>query len=358
MLSTTATYYDGLTSTPHSVDVNFDERNNEIQFFLPDFTNKLWKIEDIEFQKLNFCLEISNKAHLSETLKIVDEDFAKQFIESLNKNGKLSIYQQLINKNIKVHFTILAFLVAFIVVAYIYFVPWVGEKSTVMIPQEFDSYLSNEFLIDYLSDNEVDSIKTKGLEQFSALLDLSKNKNLTFMVIKSEVVNAFALPNGKIIVFTGLLDKIKSPEELTALLCHEVIHINHRHSVKMLARNLAGYIFISAMFSDVNGIMTVIAQNAENLQSLSYSRKFETEADTEGLKLMIINNVNPKGMVSLFQRIKEDDKALPSFLSTHPVTDERIKVITEMIKTSYYVDKENIKLNNAFKAIYNDGQKY
>jgi Zn-dependent protease with chaperone function len=358
MLSTTATYYDGLTSTPHSVDVNFDERNNEIQFFSPDFTNKLWKIEDIEFQKLNFCLEISNKAHLSETLKIVDEDFAKQFIENLNKNGKLSIYQQLINKNIKVHFTILAFLVAFIVVAYIYFVPWVGEKSTVMIPQEFDSYLSNEFLIDYLSDNEVDSIKTKGLEQFSALLDLSKNKNLTFMVVKSEVVNAFALPNGKIIVFTGLLDKIKSPEELTALLCHEVIHINHRHSVKMLARNLAGYIFISAMFSDVNGIMTVIAQNAENLQSLSYSRKFETEADTEGLKLMIIKNVNPKGMVSLFQRIKEDDKVLPSFLSTHPVTDERIKVITEMIKTSYYADKENIRLKNTFKAIYNDGQKY
>ncbi len=119
----------------------------------------------------------------------------------------------------------------------------------------------------------------------------------------------------------------------------------------MLARNLAGYIFISAMFSDVNGIMTVIAQNAENLQSLSYSRKFETEADTEGLKLMLQNKVNPLGMLSLFQRIKDDEKALPSFLSTHPVTDERIKVIKKLIKTSHYTDNNDNKLINAFKAI-------
>jgi len=348
MPSTIATYYDGLTSTPHSVELKFDESNNEILFLSSDFNEKVWKIEEVEFQKLNFCLEISKKSNLSETLKIVDEDFAKQFIDSLNRKGKLTIYQKLIHKNIKVHFAILAFLVAFIAVAYIYFVPWVGEHSTVMIPMEFDNYLSNEFLIDYLSDNKVDSTKSKQLKHFASLLDFECTKPLSFIVIESDIVNAFALPNGKIIVFSGLLDKIKSPEELTALLCHEVIHVKNRHSVKMLARNLAGYIFISAMFSDVNGIMTVIAQNAENLQTLTYSRKFETEADTEGLKQMIINNINPNGMVSLFQRIKDDEKALPSFLSTHPVTDERIKVIKELIKTSHYTDNKDIKLIKIF----------
>lgn len=356
MLSTTATYYDGITSTPHSVELIFDERNNELLFLSSDLKDKIWKIEDVEFQKLNFCLEISNKINLSENLKIVDEDFAKQFIDTLNRNGKLTIYQKLIHKNIKVHIAILAFLVAFIALAYIYFVPWVGEQSTVMLPMEFDNYLSNEFLIDYLSDNKVDSIKSKQLEHFASLLDFESNKTLSFIVIESDIINAFALPNGKIIVFSGLLDKIKTPEELTALLCHEVIHVKNRHSVKMLARNLAGYIFISAMFSDVNGIMTVIAQNAENLQSLSYSRKFETEADTEGFKLMLQNKVNPQGMLSLFQRIKDDEKALPSFLSTHPVTDERIKVIKELIKTTHYTDNNDNKLINAFKAIYKNVQ--
>jgi predicted Zn-dependent protease len=103
------------------------------------------------------------------------------------------------------------------------------------------------------------------------------------------------------------------------------------------------------MFSDVNGIMTIIAENAESLNALSYSRKFENEADSDGLQLMLNNNVNARGMLNLFQRIKTDEKALPSFLSTHPVTDERIAQISKQINNS----KANPKQNQELKQIFN-----
>ena len=74
---------------------------------------------------------------------------------------------------------------------------------------------------------------------------------------------------------------MKSYDQLVALLGHEVSHVNNRHSIKILTRNLAGYMMISLVFSDLNGIMSVLAENAQQLRSLSYSREFEEEADEQ-----------------------------------------------------------------------------
>jgi predicted Zn-dependent protease len=232
-------------------------------------------------------------------------------------------------------------------------VPYVGEKSVVLIPNDFDNYLSNQFLINYLAENKVDTVKSEWLTHFGNALDLKNEKELGFVVVESDIVNAFALPDGKIVVFTGIIDKVKSYDELAALLAHEAAHINGRHSVKMLARNLAGYIFVSAMFSDVNGIMAVIAENAESLQSLSYSRKFENEADREGVYLLLNNNIQPEGMVKLFSRLKDDENVLPVFLSTHPVTDDRIQTISGIIKQTQFEIVPNSKLDYYFNKLKN-----
>jgi len=353
-MQTAATFFDGESSVPHHVEIKFDERNNELLFLSSEYKDKFWKIEDIDFQNLDFCLEISNKTNSLELLKITDKSFVKFFIDSLNQNNNLSVYQKLLHKGIKFHIFIATLLIALIGTGYFYLIPWIGEKSVVMIPAEFDNYLSNDFLINYLADNKVDSVKSERLTDFSAQLDFKNSKPLSFIVVESEIVNAFALPDGKIVVFTGLLHKMKSYEELTALLSHEAVHVNNRHSVKMLARNLAGYIFVSAMFSDVNGIMSIIAENAENLQSLSYSRKFEDEADTEGVRLMMHNKVHPRGMINLFKRLKDDKYAMPEFLSTHPVTDSRIQVISEVIRKTDYSFKTNLKLKQSFDLIRNE----
>ena len=121
----------------------------------------------------------------------------------------------------------------------------------------------------------LDIKKSKYLEQFAAELNLGNTKPIRFTVVKSDEVNAFALPNGQIVVFTAILDDMKSSDELVALLGHEASHINNRHSTKMLCRNLAGYMIVSLLLSDVNGIMAVLADNAHQLHSLSQLKAYQ-----------------------------------------------------------------------------------
>jgi beta-barrel assembly-enhancing protease len=147
---------------------------------------------------------------------------------------------------------------------------------------------------------------------------------------------------------------MESSDDLVALLGHEASHVNHRHSIKMLCRNLAGYLVVSLIFSDINGIMAVLADNALQLHSLSYSRAFEHEADEQGLKIVMNNKINPSGMVKLFENLeKESEISIPKIFSTHPLTNERKESIKKIISVTAHEVKPNAKLNAIFARIKN-----
>ena len=121
--------------------------------------------------------------------------------------------------------------------------------------------------------------------------------------------------------------------------------------MKMMCRNLSGYLFVSAILGDVNGIMAIIGDNVNNLQSLSFSREFEHQADADGFKILMQNQVNPQGMSNLFKRLDDQMSIIPEFLSSHPVTKERIQFIDQLIKTKPYQIKENTRLEILFKEL-------
>jgi predicted Zn-dependent protease len=205
-----------------------------------------------------------------------------------------------------------------------------------------------------LERNSINKEKSEAVKEFARNIEFNNTKELNFTVINSKIINAFALPDGNIFIFTGLIDKLENYEELAALMGHEVSHVNNRHSIKMLCRNLAGYIFISAIFTDVNGIVSVIADNAHNLQNLSYSRKFENEADKHGTIILMQNKINPFGMISLFTRLQEEEHAssvIPEFLQTHDVTSARINNINNFIEENNYTEEYNPALNRLFEEI-------
>ena len=111
---------------------------------------------------------------------------------------------------------------------------------------------------------------------------------------------------------------------------------------------------MSAVLSDVNGIMATIGDNINNLNSLSYSRSFEQQADEEGLDLMLQNNINPKGMTNLFKRLQSENNIdIPQFLSSHPVTENRIDYIQNLIKEKKFKNIENPILKGYFIKLKN-----
>jgi len=349
-----AKYFDGQSSASRQTTVVFNDTMNEFRLHTADGTSVVWQLDDLQFEQYGSLLEIRNKNYSGAILKIDDKDFSEKLYVVMKQNKRIDIHTRLLNLGLLKITTIAVCLLSLIVLVYFYVLPPIAEKSATLLPESFDNEIGNVFMNTFLNKNDIDTTKTKYLEQFAAELNLKNKKTLRFTVVKSKEVNAIALPNGQIVVFSAILENIESSDELVALLGHEVSHVNYRHSTKMLCRNLAGYMIVSLLFSDVNGVMALLLDNAQQLHSLSYSRSFEQEADEQGLKILMDNNVNPNGMVKLFEQLKKESKfSIPKIISSHPLTNERKENMQKIISETVYVVKTNDKLNYIYEHIKN-----
>ena len=102
-------------------------------------------------------------------------------------------------------------------------------------------------------------------------MDVPTAYRIRITVVNDNVVNAFALPGGRIVVYTALLKQIKSYPELAALLSHEFTHINNKHSTKSIFRRLGSKVFIGLLFGRFGTVTSVLVNHADNLKSLTYS---------------------------------------------------------------------------------------
>jgi predicted Zn-dependent protease len=349
----TAFFYDGKSSSQQEIELFFDSNKECIHFVSPDGAQNSWPISEIEFDQQSTVLQLSFGTDLIQHIKIEDSNFIKKINQFRKEKGLIGWYQKLIDLKTALHWGIAVSIIAIIGLCYMYVIPWVGEKSVVLIPEEYDNNLGTSAWIENEYFVAIDSSKTKILNDFAKQLNLKNTKELKFTVVESNDVNAFAMPDGNIVVFNGILNEMKNYDELVGLIGHEASHVNNRHSMKMLCRSLSGYLFVSLILGDANGVMAVIGDNANTLQSLSFSREFEQKADFDGLQIIADNNVNPRGMSNLFKRLQDDKSnfSVPEFLSSHPVTEERINYINKRIKSKSFIIRDNPKLKTLFEQI-------
>ena len=345
-----AILYDGKSSVPQSVILFFNEHKHSFTFETAAVYKNEWFITDVVFETLDTGLQMQHQGDDAiEIIKIADAAFINKIKVFRKENGHENWYERLINLGIKMHLVLALLILSIIGLTYVYVIPWFGEKSVAIIPESYDDKLGSSFEEQSLLFSEVDEAKTKSLNAFAKELQLNNTKPLNFVYVNEDVVNAFALPNGTIVVYSGIVDKMQNYDELVALLGHESAHVTGRHSMKMLCRNLSGYIFISAILGDANGVMAIIGDNVNSLQSLSFSRKFEEEADLKGLQIVTKNKVDPKGMSNLFKRLQsKGTMSIPQFLSSHPITEERIKYINALNSGEKHDIQENVKLKKLF----------
>jgi len=177
-----------------------------------------------------------------------------------------------------------------------------------------------------------------------------------FAVLDSPVVNAFAAPGGYIYVTRGILAMMNSEAELAVVLGHELGHVNARHSMSRLSNamlataGLAVGSVLSETFADLAGL----AGTGLQLLFLQYSRDDEREADELGVIYAREGKYNPAKMIDFFATLEKmgdlsGGHALPGFLSTHPLTSERIENTRAMITEQ---DQNlNIRSRDFFKSI-------
>ena len=161
----------------------------------------------------------------------------------------------------------------------------------------------------------------------------------SFDVIDSKEINAFALPGGATFFYTGLMDKLKTEDELAGVLGHELTHVRKQHWAIAYAdgekRNLGLTILLMAVRANSN-LNNIAGLSDDLIFELPFSRKHETEADDGGYDSSIAAGYNPQGLADTFKMMRQEikDGAPPEFFSDHPDDKNRIKRIEDKIEKS------------------------
>ncbi len=165
-----------------------------------------------------------------------------------------------------------------------------------------------------------------------------KDYQYHFFLIEKDELNAFTTPGGNIYVYTGLLDKLTTDDQIAAVLAHEIGHCAARHTVKKfqaaLGYNIVSSIIISQIAEAQAQKITAMSTNAVmSIIFSAYSRQDEYEADRLGLKYMHLACFDPQASAQTFEILKAESKGPqpPVFLTSHPYLQDRIRMGKEEI---------------------------
>lgn len=164
-----------------------------------------------------------------------------------------------------------------------------------------------------------------------------------FHIAKDSTLNAFALPGGYMVINSELILRARSAAELQGVLAHEMSHVTEQHGLRMVITSAGVLVIAQAVLGDVTGLLATLGSAAPLLLNQRYSRGFESQADDRGLELLQRARIDPRGMVSFFEQVREEERKMreklrkttggrtadvlervSGFLSTHPATERRI----------------------------------
>jgi Zn-dependent protease with chaperone function len=202
------------------------------------------------------------------------------------------------------------------------------EWAVARIPVEWEQKLGEAVYQDALSKETVlkeGQAVAAVQEMTQRLTDKIPHNPYKFQVsvLQSPIVNAFALPGGYVVVYTGLMKKAESGEEVAGVLSHELNHVLQRHGLERMVKMLGFAAVVSIVMGDQQGLIGLAKELGLNLVTLKFGREQETEADLTGIRLMSDARIAPEGMIGFFERLSEKDKARVELFSTHPMSAAR-----------------------------------
>lgn len=175
---------------------------------------------------------------------------------------------------------------------------------------------------------KVQAIANKLIAQVGVFRADAKSWDWEIHMLKSDEINAWCMPGGKIAVYTGLLDKIKPTDaELAAVLGHEIAHALREHTREQVSQQMATNLGLSVLAAlTKNNQLADLGSNLTNVMfTLPNSRSNEIEADNMGVELAARAGYDPSAAISLWQKMGQSSAgAPPELLSTHPSSQSRI----------------------------------
>ena len=234
----------------------------------------------------------------------------------------------------RVPLTILAAIAVVGIVAALYRwgIPALAELAAARVPVAWEEGLGEAALEELAPPGRrcTDPAGTRALD--ALVLALTRPLDATpytfrVYVLDAPPVNAFALPGGHVVLLRGLVERVRTPEELAGVLAHELQHVLRRHAMRALFRHASTGLLIAALAGDPTGAVTYGLEAARTLGALQYTREAEEEADLGGARLLLAAGLDPRGLVSFLEELGEggtDPPGVLTYLSTHPSHVDRI----------------------------------
>lgn len=193
----------------------------------------------------------------------------------------------------------------------------IGESVAKQAKQQL-KLINDETVVAYVNEIGQKLAKVAGRDEFK----------YEFFVVPQESLNAFALPGGKIFINAGAIAKTNSEAELAGLIGHELSHVVLSHGFQLVTQgNLVSNV---TQYLPLGGIIG-------QLSALSYGRDMERQADTLGTRLIVASGYAADGLRNLMLTLEKQQKnAPPSWLSSHPGGNERVRYLEDLITNSSY----------------------
>lgn len=231
----------------------------------------------------------------------------------------------------------LAVTVIGLTLGYVYGLPAAADRIAARVPIAYERKLGEQ-AINWLDENKLfqpSALAPAAREEIAAGfakltqdLPLAPYYRLEFRHAPTIGPNAFALPGGIVVMTDEMIERSESVEEALAVLAHEIGHVERRHALRHVLQSSATAALAATVTSDASSLTLAVSGLPVLLAQTKYSRAFEIEADEFGFVLLKRHGLSPEHFASLMQRLSTDrnetDERKWSFVSTHPVTAERI----------------------------------
>ena len=192
-----------------------------------------------------------------------------------------------------------------------------------------------------ISSDKVQTLRVKSIGKKIAIAADRADFEWEFNLVEDKQINAFCLPGGKVVVYSGILSIAKNDDQLATVMSHEIAHAIARHGAERMSHQqissgiqTLGNIIVGATAPGYTDAFNMAYGYGSQLGvMLPYSRSHEYEADAIGIYLMKQAGYDINEAAKFWQNMKAvKGKSQPEFFSTHPNDDNRIKRISEIVK--------------------------
>lgn len=334
-------YLDGKSAQRRTATVQLQA--SSLRITLADGTQFDWPYDAITQTQGSYAGEqvrLERGGEFTEALLIAD----KEFLVTLHRvaSSRAGRFHNPADRPARFRATIIAGVVSVValIAIYLYGLPALATAVTPFVPVAWEEKLGAMVVEQIVQPGALcdDPARRKAIEGIVAKLTATVPKNpykFRVYVVNDPTINALAAPGGHIVVFRGLLESTRRPEELAGVLAHELQHVLKRHSTKLILQHVSTGLLMSAFFGDVSGLASFGLEAAQTLALLRYSRAHETDADEEGLKMLQASGIDGTGMITFFETLNAKagpEREVLKFLSSHPNTQERIEHLKLLVR--------------------------